>query len=165
MTSKSSLILAAIGRAVLAHTGTTLDLSDDSKLAYSLVNSDAWSYPAESLPYVIIIAPAPTVTTMIHQVTLMSQDVTIIVYDRTDITEGITSLSLAQYDQDALTELRSIVWSIQDRDASGVDSIDINITDIAPQNLQRNYTGVGSDTEGNVTQYSTTFSIQYDEEY
>jgi hypothetical protein len=150
---------------VNAHSTGELDLSDTTKTAYSLVNHEAWAYPSGSLPYVVIVAPAPSVISMIHPITIMSQEVTIHVFVRNDPSAGLESLECAQLDQDILTEMRSIVWSIQDRDASGVDQIDINITDIMPQNLVRNHTALGGDTDGNVTQYITRFTIQYDEEY
>lgn len=165
MSSQSSLILAAIGRAVNDHVGTVLDLSDELKTAYSLTNSDNWQMPSSDLPYVVIVAPAPVVTTMQHSISLVNQEITIIVYDRCDTTDGLTSLALAQYDQDALAEIRSIIWAIQDREMDGTETTDITVIDIQPQSISRNHTAVGADTEGNVTQYTTSFTIQFDEVY
>lgn len=165
MSSQSSLILASIGRAVNAHVGAVLDLSDDAKTAYSMTNSDSWQLPSTELPCVVIVAPAPSVNTMLHGVSIVNQEITILVYDRCDITEGITSLAVAQHDQDCLSEIRSIIWAIQNREMDGTEATDITVVDIAPQSVARNHTAPGADTEGNVTQYTTSFTIQFDEVY
>lgn len=161
--SESSNILEAVSRAILAHSGTVLDLTDNTKIFYSLQDSGNWCKDESSLPCVVVIAESPSVVNMFIGSTTVEQTYTIYLYNRSTLSDDALSIDMAKYDHDVLTELRSIVNDIQHRQYSGVETTDLIVTDIS-QKHERNHSPV-EDGTNTVSQYTTTFTIQYDEVY
>ncbi len=170
--SQASAIIEYIGSIVNSHSGTILDLTDETKTAYFL-NAEEQSSNIEkpfvlkdsSLPYVQIVAPIARSIKKTSDLEQLQIDVTISVFFRLPNTISHSSLEAQQYKQDAAQELRVILDQLERSQIGNASSPDFWIESSAQISIEKStlYSEPGDLYPPWMA--SANFTVSFDEEY